>query len=95
MKPSYVVKQNEKKSRDKLIQDFLLECTIKRFPDVKVDNYGNVVYYEDGKKKRFKILDRVVRYEVRVDMSDKYQNRNGWIRIKSYSVSNILSLIKE
>lgn len=95
MSPSYFVKQNEKKSRDKLIQDFLLNRAIKRFPDTKVDNYGNIVYYEGGKKKRFKILDRVVRYEVQVDMSDKYQKRNEWVRIKSYSVSKILNLIKE
>ena len=52
----------------------------------KIDSYGNIVFIKNNKKYRFKILERVVRYEHKSTTSGK------WFLIKSISIKQAMKL---
>lgn len=55
-----------------------------------VDRWGNIKFVKGSKTYRFKVKEKVVRLEVKVDMTDFSE----WRRIRSFSYSEMLKIIK-
>ena len=62
-----------------------------RFPEGKVDSFGNLKYDRNGKSYRLKPKARVVRHEVNVDVGDHKE----WVLLRSYSTKSLYERSQE
>lgn len=81
------------------VNDTIIATVSKKAPAgsaLYVDRYGHVQYNVNGKKYRYVIKDRVIRFEKEIVFSEGIGGKSKeWYRIKSYNLKSFIERLVE